>query len=147
MAALLALLAGLTLIVGAAGTASAAETPARAAVVLLSPQQATEFTRQVEAAVLQPMVHPSCAVEDACGVVLSPKETQDLWKAVVHKPVQTVRKYCEGLLGGLLKKYCAKAAQFLGNLSAPNGRCLFVGLAPDPNGSRIVVQYTKVDCY
>ncbi|MEU5259667.1 hypothetical protein [Amycolatopsis sp. NPDC021455] len=148
-AALLAVLAGLTLIVGAAGTASAAGAPARPAVaaeVLLSPQQATEFTRQVEAAAVRPMVHPSC-VDDACGVMLSPSETQALWKAVVNKPLQTVRQYCEGLFGGLLRPFCAKAAQFLSNLSAPNGRCLFIGLAPAPNGSKIAVKYTKVDCY
>ena len=149
-AALLAVLAGSTLIVGAAGTASAGEAPARTAVateVLLSPQQATEFTRQVEAAAVRPMFHPSCAVDEACGVMLSPKETQDLWKAVVNQPLQKVRKYCEGLFGGLLKPFCAKAAQFLSNLSAPNQRCLFIGLAPDPKGSKIVVKYTKVDCY
>jgi hypothetical protein len=53
--------------------------------------------------------HPSC-VDDACGVELSPSETQALWKAMVNKPIQTVRKYCEGLFNGLLRPYCAKAA-------------------------------------
>jgi hypothetical protein len=148
-----ALLAGFTLIVGAAGTASAVQAPAGGAVpaasaevVVLTPPQATEFTRLVAEQAARPMIHPSC-IDDACGVELSPAETQALWKAVVNQPVQKVRKYCEGLLNGALKPFCAKAAQFLGNLTAPNGRCLFVGLAPDPKGSKIVVKYTTAFCW
>ena len=139
---LLTLLASLTLVVTTSGTASAAETT----VSVLSPQQATEFTQRLAATAVTPMIHPSC-VDGACGVELSPSETLSVWRAVVNKPITWVRNYCRGLFGGALSPFCDAAAQFLSNLSAPNGRCLFVGLAASPSGSRIVVKYTTTFCF
>lgn len=146
---LLTLLASLTLVVSTSGAASAAALPTTATVsanTVLSPQQATEFTQALAAAAVTPMIHPSC-VDGACGVELSPSETLSVWRAVVNKPITWVRNYCRGLFGGALSPFCDAAAQFLSNLTAPNGRCLFVGLAASPSGSRIVVKYTTTFCF
>jgi hypothetical protein len=143
---LLALLASMTLVVSTSGAASAAQLPTAATSTVLSPRQATEFTQALAAAAVTPMIHPSC-VDGACGVELSPSETLSVWRAVVNKPITWVRNYCRGLFGGALSPFCDAAAQFLSNLTAPNGRCLFVGLAASPTGSRIVVKYTTTFCF
>jgi hypothetical protein len=147
---LLTLLASVTLIAGTSGTASAAAMPASATVTanntLLSPEQATQFTQYLAAQAVTPSLHPSC-VDGACGVELSPSETLTVWRNVVNKPITWVRNYCRGLFGGALRPFCDAAAQFLSNLSAPNGRCLFVGVAATPTGGRIVVKYTQTFCF
>ena len=146
---LLTLLASVTLIAGTSGTASAAPMPTSVTVsanTVLSPQQATEFTQYLAAQAVTPLLHPSC-VDGACGVELSPSETLTVWRNVVNKPITWVRNYCRGLFGGALRPFCDAAAQFLSNLSAPNGRCLFVGVGVTPTGGRIVVKYTSTFCF
>lgn len=135
---LLALLASFSLVVGVSGAASAAEADSTvAAGPVLTQQQATEFA---------PMVHPSC-VDGACGVELSPSETQAVWKAVVNQPITWIRNYCRDLFGGALKPFCDVAAQFLSNATAPNGRCLFGGVGASSTGARVVVKYTTTFCF
>lgn len=135
---LLAFLASFSLFVGTSSTASAAE---------LTPQQAAAISQQLATQVaVQPMLHPSC-VDGACGVELSPSETQAVWKAVVNQPITWIRNYCRGLFGGALTPFCDAAAQFLSNASAPNGRCLFAGIGTSSTGAKVVVKYTTTFCY
>lgn len=144
---LLALLASFSLVVGVSGAASAAEAGSTVAVgPVLTPQQATEVTDLITAQAVTPMVHPSC-VDGACGVELSPSETQAVWKAVVNQPITWIRNYCRGLFGGALKPFCDVAAQFLSNATAPNGRCLFGGVGASSTGARVVVKYTTTFCF
>jgi hypothetical protein len=146
---LLTLLASVTLVAGVSGTASAAEMPASTTVsadTVLTPAQATSFTDYLAAQVVTPQLHPSC-IDGACGLELSPSETLTVWRNVVNRPITWVRNYCRGLFGGALRPLCDGAAQFLSNLSAPNGRCLFIGLGTGPNGAQIVVKYTQTFCF
>ncbi len=83
----------------------------------------------------------------SCGWILSKAQTQALWKLAVNSTINAAAAYCRGLFGGALTNYCNWAANLLRNLSAPNGRCFYVGVKPSVSGSSVVAGYTTYFCY
>jgi hypothetical protein len=152
---LLALVSAVALSLTQTGAANAAEFRANAAVSQaapdLTPAQTTEFNQTYAALTAAVSVHPDGAgcppdFPYACGWIFSKAQTQAMWKLVVNNGINAAAKYCRGLFSGALTSYCNQAADILRNLSAPNGRCFFVGLKPAVDGSSFVAGYTKYFC-
>lgn len=151
---LLTLLTTLALGVSQAGAEPAATpTASGQQVVTLTANQAREFAQQVDGMVTSAApAGLGCLPEfpPPCGIILSRSLTQTLWKNVVNKPISAVAAYCRTLLRNLgaggLTWICDAAANLLRNLTAPNGRCLFIGAKVGPIGIQWVVKYTTFLC-
>ncbi|CAM3525595.1 hypothetical protein KIPE111705_12515 [Kibdelosporangium persicum] len=151
------LLALLTTLLAAAltlggGTASAATPSTSTATdVRLTPAQAGQFTRQVDMLAGEMKINGTACLQldpvpYPCGWVFSKSMSQAIWKAVVNKPITAVANYCRDLLPGGLDWVCDRVANTLRNLTAPNGRCLFIGAKISSRGLVPVVKYTTQHC-
>jgi hypothetical protein len=131
-----------------------AAAPAQAATVTLSASDA--ITQRVVDLRTQapPAAHPDggACIDLACGWVFTRAVTQSLWSSVVGKPADAAAAACRTVLTKVGASQwtwlCDSAAGLLRNLTAPNGRCLFVGAlpAPLPPFFTPVVKYTTVSC-